>query len=97
MSRLNCKSKPISIPLNIKVNNKYSLRNYNNYQYINDSDTIQSPRSQLYSNSYIYLKNKYSNDINIPNPFGRTPPNKDSFDKIYMNILANTYLNYKNE
>lgn len=88
MSSLNCKTRPIPIPnTNLK---KYSFKNYNCYEY--ENCVLPKPRSN--SNSYIYLK-KYSNDQNIPNnPFGKTPPNKDSFNKIYMNILANTYLNH---
>ena len=92
MHSTSTKSKPILIKRN-KNTNKYSLSNYKNYDYsynkiCNDDVTNNKSYSEKKT-----LTRKYSYDSLIPNnPFGKSPPTNDSYQNIYLNILANTYL-----
>ena len=92
----NC-SEPINIPNSNKFNNiqnfRYvSLRQYKNYE-CEVPDYSNSPNKNI--TSITLKKCIYSSDRFGPDgPLGKTPPNKDSFKKMYMEMFANIHLNY---
>ena len=93
----NKSSQPINIPRSNKINNLQNFRYVSLKQYKNYDCEVpvysDSPNKKV--KNIILKKCIYSSDRFGPDgPLGKTPPNKDSFKQMYMEMFANIHLNY---
>jgi len=93
----NKSSQPINIPRSRNFNNEQNFRYISLKQYTNYncelpmySNSPQKPCKTITVKEYIYSSDRFGPDT----PFSKTPPNKESFKRMYMEMFANIQLNY---